>query len=81
MQGQKKDARTAELQNKMSFLSENVLTFLPGVSNETTVFFSENQLLVLLTFSVVSLVSIVLTSALVFVISFLLLALGLVCSF
>lgn len=81
MQGQKKDARTAELQNKMSFLSENVLTFLPGVSNETNVFFSENQLLVLLTFSVVSLVSIVLTSALGFVISFLLLALGLVCSF
>lgn len=81
MQGQKKDARTAELQNKMSFLSENVLTFLPGVSNEMNVFFSENQLLVLLTFSVVSLVSIVLTSALGFVISFLLLALGLVCSF
>lgn len=73
--------RTAELQNRMSFLSESVLTFLPGVSNEMTVFFSENQLLVLLTFSVLSLVSIVLTSALVFVISFLLLTLGLVCSF
>ena len=81
MQRQKKDARTAELQNKRSFLSENVLTFLPGVSNEMNVFFSENQLLVLLTFSVVSLVSIVLSSALGFVISFLLLALGLVCSF
>ena len=65
--------RTAELQNRMSFLSESVLIFLPGVSNEMTVFFSENQLLVLLTFSVLSLVSIVLTSALVFVISFLLL--------
>lgn len=65
----------------MSFLSESVLIFLPGVSNEMTVFFSENQLLVLLTFSVLSLVSIVLTSALVFVISFLLLTLGLVCSF
>lgn len=73
--------RTAELQNRMSFLSESVLIFLPGVSNEMTVFFSENQLLVLLTFSVLSLVSIVLTSALVFVISFLLLTLGLVCSF
>lgn len=61
----------------MSFLSENILTFLPAVRNEMNVFFSESRLLVSVTFSVVSLLSIVFTSALVFVISFLLLTLGL----